>query len=297
MEKGKMTKRKEKVVKNIRENYQSLEGMISKQLFMGNDLHGPTTGTFREEIWAELFQQILPKKFVIEQSAFIIDSKDGISKEIDLVIMDEMYTPYIFHYGKLKFIPIEAVAAVVECKSESIDPGAITAWGGELKKLHTATESVARLATQITTGPVPTQMSTRPIRILCALDQSIPGNIEAIFDFVLLAASKNKNENFENTYIKVRSNTTFNNLYEWFKDLNFYEYSEKEIDQHIKNTQNNIDKASLESIKLEKYQVFDKDRNPISLMTFNFQLNQLLMLINNPMMFPHRAYAKLFCED
>ena len=28
--------RKLKVVENIRENYQSLEGMISKQLFMGN---------------------------------------------------------------------------------------------------------------------------------------------------------------------------------------------------------------------------------------------------------------------
>ena len=58
--------RKLKVVENIRENYQSLEGMISKQLFMGNELHGPTTGSFREEIWAGLFGQILPKKFVIE---------------------------------------------------------------------------------------------------------------------------------------------------------------------------------------------------------------------------------------
>lgn len=76
--------RKLKVVENIRENYQSLEGMISKQLFMGNELHGPTTGSFREEIWAGLFGQILPKKFVIEQSAFIIDSEEGISKEIDL---------------------------------------------------------------------------------------------------------------------------------------------------------------------------------------------------------------------
>lgn len=295
MGKGDTLNRKEKVVKNIRENYQSLEGMISKQLFMGNDLHGPTTGTFREEIWAELFAQMLPKKFVIEQSAFIIDSKDGISKEIDLVIMDEMYTPYIFHYGKLKFIPIEAVAAVIECKSQSIDPESIKKWGDELSKLYTATESVARLATQITTGPTLTQMSTRPIRILCALDQSIPREIESIFDFVLLAA--NKSNNIENTYIKVTSNTTFDNLYKWFKDLNFYGFSEEKMDQYIENNKNKIDKAALEKIKMEEYQVLDKDKKPISLMTFNFQLNQLLMLINNPMLFPHRAYVGLFNED
>lgn len=297
MDKGESIKRKEKVVKNIRENYLSLEGMISKQLFMGNDLHGYTTGSFREEIWAELFEQILPKKFVIEQSAFIIDSKDGISKEVDLVIMDEMYTPYIFRYGKLKFIPIEAVAAVVECKSQSIDKAAAIEWGNELKKLHTATESVARLAMQITTGPALTQMSTRPIRILCALDQSIPNDIETMFDFILLAANKEKNGSLENTYIKVMSNTAYKNLYDWFKELNFYGFSDGEMDQYIKDTNNKIDKAKLKEIKMEKYQVLDKEKKPISLMTFNFQLNQLLMLINNPMMFPHRAYAQLFSED
>ncbi|MFC7561502.1 hypothetical protein ACFQY3_24870 [Paenibacillus farraposensis] len=31
-------------------------------------------------------------------------------------------------------------------------------------------------------------------------------------------------------------------------------------------------------------------------MTLNFQLNQLLMLLNNPMLFPHFAYAKAFRE-
>ncbi|MNC07394.1 hypothetical protein D3C75_549400 [compost metagenome] len=32
------------------------------------------------------------------------------------------------------------------------------------------------------------------------------------------------------------------------------------------------------------------------LLTLNFQLNQLLMLLNNPMLFPHFAYAKAFRE-
>lgn len=32
------------------------------------------------------------------------------------------------------------------------------------------------------------------------------------------------------------------------------------------------------------------------LLSLNLQLNQLLMLINNPMLFPHFAYAKIFRE-
>lgn len=107
----------------------------------------------------------------------------------------------------------------------------------------------------------------------------------------------NKSNNIENTYIKVTSNTTFDNLYKWFKDLNFYGFSEEKMDQYIENNKNKIDKAALEKIKMEEYQVLDKDKKPISLMTFNFQLNQLLMLINNPMLFPHRAYVGLFNED
>lgn len=33
-----------------------------------------------------------------------------------------------------------------------------------------------------------------------------------------------------------------------------------------------------------------------SLLTLNLQINQLLMLLNNPMLFPHFAYAKAFKE-
>jgi hypothetical protein len=31
-----------------------------------------------------------------------------------------------------------------------------------------------------------------------------------------------------------------------------------------------------------------------SLLTLIFQLNQLLMIINNPMLFPHKAYVEMF---
>lgn len=33
------------------------------------------------------------------------------------------------------------------------------------------------------------------------------------------------------------------------------------------------------------------------IMSLTFQLNQLLMIINNPMQFPHRAYVEMFNKN
>ena len=101
--------RKEKIIPDIITNYQQLESSIVEQLYMKHALHGTTIGTEREEVWSQVFEAILPKKFVIERSVFIIDSQENVSHEVDLAIFDETYTPYIFRYGRIKFIPIEAL--------------------------------------------------------------------------------------------------------------------------------------------------------------------------------------------
>ena len=103
-----------KAIKNIKNNYKQIERSKVNQLYLEQDLHPTTIGTAREEIWGEIFEGLIPKKFVVERSVFLIDAKDNVSLEADLVIMDEMYTPYIFRYGSIKFIPIEAVAAVIQ---------------------------------------------------------------------------------------------------------------------------------------------------------------------------------------
>ena len=97
-----------KTIEKIKENYKKMEKNYVNQLFF-QTTHGSTIGRYREKIWEEMFESIVPKKFVIEQSVFIIDSKGNVSNEVDLAIFDEMYTPYVFRYGEIKFIPIEAV--------------------------------------------------------------------------------------------------------------------------------------------------------------------------------------------
>ncbi|MGG1611061.1 DUF6602 domain-containing protein [Paenibacillus sp. FSL K6-2441] len=276
--------KKQKIVNNIRKNYRQVEMSIVNQLFMKHDLHGTTIGSERESIWGQLFEMIVPKKFVIEPSVFIIDSEGRVSHEVDFAIMDEMYTPYIFRYGKVKFVPIEAVAAVVECKSQNVDEAQIKRWVESMNQLRTSGESVARMAHKIARGATPTQQSTRPIRILCALQDTCSDGLKKHFDFTLLASYKKENQSDGRIEIHLNPQKAQSSLKDWYKELNFHNVDQKINFEGI---------GELEKISLDDFRVQNENGMVISLLTFNFQLNQLLMLINNPILFPHRAYAKL----
>lgn len=278
--------RKDKVLGSILKNYRQAEETIVKQLHMEHTLHGGTAGSMREDVWKGLFEMIVPKKFVMEQSVFIIDSKEGISHEVDLAIVDETYTPYIFHYGRLKFIPIEAVAAVVECKSSELPKDSLQTWCDSIAALKTADKSIARLASMIAIGPVPTQKSTRPIRILCAMTSSGVEAVQDLFDFVLVATDETEGKR---AHIDITVSHQMGNLYQYYKDLNFSQGGEPKINS-------GEGKEKLEHTSLREYTVVDGEGENISLLSFNFQFNQLLMLINNPMLFPHREYVDMFCR-
>ncbi len=139
------------VIQGIVKNYIKLEESIVSQLSFTNK-HGVTIGGFREEIWKSLFEQIVPKKYTVERSVFIIDSGGNVSNEVDLAIFDEQYTPYIFNYGKMKFIPIEAVAVVVQCKSTDLKPEQLKEWVCSIARLKTSLKSIARMHTHMALG-------------------------------------------------------------------------------------------------------------------------------------------------
>lgn len=54
-----------------------------------------------------------------------------------------------------------------------------------------------------------------------------------------------------------------------------------------------INSEKLEKYKLDAFRVM-KGGEEVSLLSLNLQLNQLLMLINNPILFPHLSYAEMF---
>lgn len=276
-----MNSENSKIIKHIKENYKSLEeGIVNQLYFEGN--HPGITGSYREKIWKEMFKGIIPKKFVIEQSVFLIDSKGNVSNEVDLAIFDETYTPYIFRYYNLKFIPIEAVAVVVECKSTSMTKTGLEDWSNSISDLKTSSsqQSFARMATMISRS-VPTQSATRPLRILCCLnerEECLPEKNEK-FDVVIRARKDEKK-------LSINWNEDKKNLFEWYQCLNHAEGTGE-------NTKDISGKEDLEKHDLHEYEVRDSMAE-LSLMTFNFQLNQILMLINNPMLFPHLDYVQMF---
>ncbi|MCO7121515.1 hypothetical protein NIA71_06045 [Ihubacter massiliensis] len=270
------------VVGNIISNYRQNEMAIVEQLAFKVDNHGTTIGGFREDIWRKMFQQIIPKKFVIEQSVFIIDSNGKVSREVDLAIFDETYTPYIFRYGRIKFIPIEAVAVVVECKSTSMDDDTLSKWAASITNLTTSLESYTRVAGRIIVGKEEknsTQTQTRPLRILCCLNTDnvnvLLENGEMLFDVIIKTSLQ------KSGLLKIEFDKNKKNLQDWYLALNHADW--QKTDREINEG------TGLEDIKLEDYAV-----EGVSLLSFNLQLNQLLMLINNPIPFPHMAYAKMF---
>lgn len=267
------------IIKNIADNYVQLEKSIVSQLRLSCDNHYVTIGSFREEIWQSLFEKIVPRKFSIERSVFIIDSHKNVSKEVDLAIFDEQYTPYIFNHGSIKYIPIEAVAVVVQCKSDKLDSKNIDKWVKSIKKLKTSQQSIVRMYSDVVCGTDKikgklTQTSTRPIRILCHINETTTKSWIDDFDIVISVE-----DNHLKTVIAEEC------LSDWYEKLN---HADSKYGENIKKAD------SISNITLDKYKIKSSDEcKEVSLMSLVFQLNQLLMLINNPILFPHLAYVEM----
>lgn len=72
-------------------------------------------GDASEAVWLELLQTYLPRRYQTE-SAHVVDSEGDFSEQIDVVVFDRQYSPFIFHYQGGMIIPAESVYAVFECK-------------------------------------------------------------------------------------------------------------------------------------------------------------------------------------
>ena len=77
--------------------------------------HPGTKGDASENVWLDLFQTYLPKRYQAKK-AHVVDSDGKFSQQIDVVIFDRQYSPFIFHYEGQRVIPAECVYAVFEVK-------------------------------------------------------------------------------------------------------------------------------------------------------------------------------------
>jgi len=77
--------------------------------------HPGAKGDGSENVWLELFNTYLPKRYQAA-NAFVVDSNGIFSDQIDVVIFDRQYSPFVFHYKEQTIIPAESVYAVFEAK-------------------------------------------------------------------------------------------------------------------------------------------------------------------------------------
>lgn len=77
--------------------------------------HPGTKGDASERVWNSLFNEYLPARYRSDK-AHVVDSRGEFSQEIDVVIYDRQYSPFILHYEGQVIIPAESVYAVFEAK-------------------------------------------------------------------------------------------------------------------------------------------------------------------------------------
>lgn len=77
--------------------------------------HPGTMGDASEGIWIKLLNEYLPSRYKADK-AHVVDSEGQFSQQMDVVIYDRQYSPFILFYEEQKIIPVESVYAVFEVK-------------------------------------------------------------------------------------------------------------------------------------------------------------------------------------
>lgn len=103
----------------------SLHDDIQQRLSIAREAfaHPGTKGDASESVWVELLQKYLPRRYQAA-TAHVVDSKGVFSEQIDVVVFDRQYSPFIFHFQDQTIIPAESVYAVFEAK-QMVDAGLV----------------------------------------------------------------------------------------------------------------------------------------------------------------------------
>jgi hypothetical protein len=104
---------------NLKDLFSGLQNQMSAQLSTNRDfiLHPGSKGDSLEDTWIEWLRKYLPNRYCIDK-AIVIDSTEQLSDQIDLVIYDQQYTPFVLTQNGIHYIPAEGVYAVFEVKPD-----------------------------------------------------------------------------------------------------------------------------------------------------------------------------------
>jgi len=150
----------------LSELFQGLQSQMLAQLSTNRDFiyHPGSKGDSLENAWIEWLRKYLPNRYSVDK-AIIIDHNGDTSQQIDIVIYDNWFTPFIFSQNGFHYIPAEGVYAVFEVKpdiSEYSDGKTNIEYAGE--KIESVRKLVRTSTNMINSGrPLPPRPLTKII--------------------------------------------------------------------------------------------------------------------------------------
>lgn len=102
--------------------FSGLQNQMNAQLSTSREFieHSGSKGDALENAWIDWLRKYLPNRYSVDK-AIVIDSKGNTSHQIDVVIYDNWFTPFIFSQNGFHYIPAEGVYAVFEVKPDIAD--------------------------------------------------------------------------------------------------------------------------------------------------------------------------------
>ena len=94
-----------------------LHNNIENQLKIGRTaLNHPTDkGDAAEAVWLEMLSLYLPQRYRVAKG-HVVDSEGKFSQQIDILVFDRQYSPFIFSFWGTTVVPAESVYAAFEVK-------------------------------------------------------------------------------------------------------------------------------------------------------------------------------------
>jgi len=104
---------------NLSDLFEGLQNQMLAQLNTNREFikHPTSKGDSLENVWIDWLRKYLPNRYSVDK-AIVIDSSGNLSEQIDVVIFDQQYTPFVFTQNGIHYIPAEGVYAVFEVKPD-----------------------------------------------------------------------------------------------------------------------------------------------------------------------------------
>jgi len=142
---------------NLRDLFREYQAEMSSGLSKCRRIgHSTTKGDETESCWTNWFHDFLPSRYQVKKG-IVVDSNGQMSDQIDIIVFDQYYSPFLFKGDLSVYIPAESVYAVFEVKQQINKENLVYAGRkvASVRKLHRTSAPIVHAGGKIQTPKVP----------------------------------------------------------------------------------------------------------------------------------------------